>query len=150
LYTLQKKSKNQPKDINWDYYLDAMRNGPQLSGELSPLSFQRLIYYSLLSGHLPIPSNFTTVGKPHIFVNQYDSPIEVYSDETIEEMKEERLTMMNPDYQERKQSEKGSGQQPQPQGVPRGKVAIQEHPFAKMNSKQFDSNKSNVLGLIGK
>ncbi len=49
-----------------------------------------------LLGHLPIPSNFTTVGKPQIFVNQYDNPIEVYSEETIDEMKEERISITNP------------------------------------------------------
>ncbi len=92
------------------------------------------IYASLYVsvGHLPIPSNFTTVGKPQIFVNQYDSPIEVYSEaslswiayhneviflflrmqETIEEMKEERLTATNPEYAERaamKKKDQGGG-----------------------------------------
>ena len=52
-------------------------------------------------GFLPIPPNFTTVGRPQITVNQYDSPLEVYSDDTIEEMKEERLVMQNPDLAER-------------------------------------------------
>ena len=33
----------------------------------------------LSTGHLPIPANFTTVGKPAIYVNQYDNPIDVYS-----------------------------------------------------------------------
>ena len=52
-------------------------------------------------GFLPIPPNFTTVGRPQITVNQYDSPLEVYSDDTIEEMKEERLVMQNPEVAER-------------------------------------------------
>jgi len=30
--------------------------------------------------------NFTTVGKPRVTTNQYDNPIQCYSDETIEEM----------------------------------------------------------------
>jgi membrane-associated protease RseP (regulator of RpoE activity) len=66
-----------------EYYLDAMENGPDLSG------------------YLPIPPNFTTVGKPQITVNQYDNPIDVYSDDTLEEMKEERLVMQNPEVVDR-------------------------------------------------
>ena len=34
-------------------------------------------------------------------MNQYDSPLDVYSDDTLEEMKEERLVMQNPDLAER-------------------------------------------------
>ena len=30
-----------------------------------------------LSGHLPQPENFTTVGKQPIEINQYNSPMEV-------------------------------------------------------------------------
>ncbi len=30
-----------------------------------------------------------------------------------------------------------------------GRVALQEHPFAKMNAKQFDSSKSSVISMIG-
>ena len=52
-------------------------------------------------GFLPIPPNFTTVGKPQITVNQYDSPLDVYSDDTLEEMKEERLVLQNPDLADR-------------------------------------------------
>lgn len=32
--------------------------------------------------------NFTTVGKPRVTVNQYDNPIQCYSEDTIEEMTE--------------------------------------------------------------
>ena len=55
----------------------------------------------IFSGFLPIPPNFTTVGKPQITVNQYDSPLDVYSDDTLEEMKEERLVLQNPDLADR-------------------------------------------------
>lgn len=103
-------------DGNLDYYLDAMENGPKLSG------------------HLPIPANFTTVGKPQIFVNQYDSPLDVYSEDTIDEMKEDRLVNMNPDYQERLNEKKA--------------VQKSDNPFAKMNARKFDVSKSNVLDLI--
>ena len=54
--------KDAKRDANFNYYLDAMKTGPELPG------------------HLPIPSNFTTVGRPQIFVNQYDSPIDCYSE----------------------------------------------------------------------
>ena len=44
----------------------------------------------ILPGHLPIPANFTTVGKPAIYVNQYDNPIDVYSEVSH---KKHRLTL---------------------------------------------------------
>jgi len=101
-----------------EYYLDAMENGPQLSG------------------FLPIPPNFTTVGKPQITVNQYDSPLEVYSDDTIEEMKEERLVMQNPEVAERMN-------QAMPAQPPKS-----DNPLAALNARQFDPSKSSVLGCL--
>ena len=80
---------------------------------------------SLSTGHLPIPANFTTVGKPQIFVNQYDSPIEVYSEDTIKEMAENRLTTKAGD------GVSGNFGVGSPEG-------------------RFDPKNSNVLGLIGK
>ena len=62
---------------------------------------QTINLYNLFAGFLPIPPNFTTVGKPQITVNQYDSPLDVYSDDTLEEMKEERLVLQNPDLADR-------------------------------------------------
>jgi len=97
-----------------EYYFDAMQNGPQLSG------------------YLPVPPNFTTVGKPQIVVNQYDSPLDVYSDDTLEEMKEERLTMQNPEVVERINQ----------------KLPASDNPLAAMQARQFDPSKSNVLGAI--
>lgn len=38
-------------------------------------------------GHMPQPPNFTTVGRLGIEINQYNCPIEAYSDNTIEEMR---------------------------------------------------------------
>ena len=57
----------------------------------------KILPANFIPGYLPLPDNFTTVGKPQIVVNQYDSPLDVYSDDTLEEMKEERLTMQNPE-----------------------------------------------------
>jgi len=107
-----------------EYYLDAMENGPQLSG------------------FLPIPPNFTTVGRPQITVNQYDSPLDVYSDDTLEEMKEERLVMQNPDLAERinKASESVDG-------PPRPKMS--DNPLAMMANKKFDPTKSSVISCLG-
>lgn len=107
------KKKN---DKEWGYYYDAMQNGPGLSG------------------HMPIPTNFTTVGKPQICVNQYDSPIQVYSEDTIKEMAENKLIATNPEYAERAAAAKGA----QPGGLTAGS-----------NGQQFDAKNSNVMGLIG-
>jgi len=106
-----------------EYYLDAMENGPDLSG------------------YLPIPPNFTTVGKPQITVNQYDSPLDVYSDDTLEEMKEERLVMQNPDLADRiTASQVDAGKQHQP---PKS-----DNPLAAQQGRKFDPTKSAVLQAL--
>merc|ERR1711963_422947 len=101
-----------------EYYLDAMENGPDLSG------------------YLPIPPNFTTVGKPQITVNQYDSPLDVYSDDTLEEMKEERLVMQNPDLADRMSK-----------AAPQKKS---DNPMAAMQARSngFDPRTSQVLSVL--
>merc|ERR1739844_672742 len=48
-------------------------------------------------GHLPQPDNFTTCGRLGIEVNQYNNPIECYADETIEEMREEKILVDHPE-----------------------------------------------------
>lgn len=116
----RKKGAKGQGNIDWDYYTDAMENGPQLSG------------------HLPIPKNFTTVGKPQICVNQYDNPIEVYSDETIEEMKDERLVMTNPEFANRIAQHKETT-----------KPKMSDNPLAAQAARKFDSTKSNVIGMLG-
>jgi len=106
-----------------EYYLDAMENGPDLSG------------------YLPIPPNFTTVGKPQITVNQYDSPLDVYSDDTLEEMKEERLVMQNPDLADRITASHvdGAKQQQPPKS---------DNPLAAQQGRKFDPTKSAVLQAL--
>lgn len=86
---------------------------------------------NLITGFLPIPDNFTTVGRPQIVVNQYDSPLDVYGEDTLEEMKEERLTMQNPEVMERIE-----------------KVKPPQNPLEAMQQRVFDPSKSNVLGCI--
>jgi hypothetical protein len=67
-----------------------------------------------------------------MYVNQYDSPLDCYSHDTLDDMLDERLTMMNPDVQER---------------VNRRKMeAVQ----ARSGNKRFDSSKSNVIALVGR
>merc|ERR1712025_859029 len=46
-------------------------------------------------GHLPQPDNFTTCGRLGIEINQYNTPVECYHDDTIEEMKRFSLTIQN-------------------------------------------------------
>merc|ERR1719402_274865 len=48
-------------------------------------------------GHLPQPDNFTTCGRLGIEVNQYNNPIECYADETIEDMREEKVIIDHPE-----------------------------------------------------
>ncbi|CAB4067958.1 MAGI3 [Lepeophtheirus salmonis] len=66
-----------------------------------------------LSGFLPLAPNFTTV-------------------DTLEEMKEERITMMNPDLVDRIQD----------------KVPQSDNPMAIMQGRKFDPTKSNALNAI--
>ena len=89
-------------------------------------------WYNYLSGFLPLPDNFTTVGKPQIVVNQYDSPLDVYSEDTLDEMKEERLTMQNPEVMERINQ----------------KAPVSDNPLAAQQARQFDPARSNVLGAL--
>ena len=52
-------------------------------------------------GHLPQPDNFTTVGRLGIEINQYNNPLECYADETIEEMREEKVLLDHPELADR-------------------------------------------------
>jgi hypothetical protein len=64
-------------------------------------------------------------------VNQYDSPIDCYSDDTLEEMKEERLVLQNPEATERLVQK-----------------AAPVNPLAAMQARKFDPTKSNVIGCL--
>ena len=52
-------------------------------------------------GHLPQPDNFTTCGRLGIEVNQYNNPIECYADETIDDMREEKVIVDHPEMAEK-------------------------------------------------
>ena len=62
-------------------------------------SFQAMQHHGL--GHLPQPDNFTTVGRLGIEVNQYNNPIECYHDDTIEDMREEKVIIDHPELAEK-------------------------------------------------
>ncbi len=52
-------------------------------------------------GHLPQPDNFTTCGRLGIEISQYNNPLECYADETIEEMREEKVLLDHPELADR-------------------------------------------------
>jgi len=90
-------------------------------------------------GHLPQPDNFTTVGRLGIEVNQYNNPIECYHDDTIEDMREEKVIIDHPELAEKilkGNSEKHKEHQVNP-------MAAQ-----KARSNNWDPKKSSVLMAI--
>merc|ERR1711913_241252 len=115
-----KIDKNKRHLIGSDYYLDAMQNNG-------------------LKGHIPQPDNFTTVGKLGIEINQYNCPIECYADETIEEMREEKVLLDHPEIADR--MVKQNTQQHEKN---------QMNPMAaqKLRSNNWDPAQSSVLKAI--
>merc|ERR1712025_176392 len=85
-------------------------------------------------GHLPQPDNFTTCGRLGIEVNQYNNPIECYSDDTIEEMRDEKIILDNPDLAEK--MIKGNAEK------------HQVNPVAAQKMQHFDPKRSSVLMAI--
>jgi len=88
-------------------------------------------------GHLPQPDNFTTCGRLGIEVNQYNNPIECYSDDTIEDMREEKVVLDHPEVADKII-----------------KTNTQKHESAKVNPvamqklQGFDPKRSSVLMAI--
>merc|ERR1712055_1157649 len=77
---------------------------PQAGKERSNKSRARMGYDYIMEamqhhglGHLPQPDNFTTCGRLGIEVNQYNNPIECYNDDTIEDMREEKVILDPPE-----------------------------------------------------
>jgi len=77
----KERSAKKNKKMGLDYILEAMQ------------------HHGL--GHLPQPDNFTTCGRLGIEVKQYNNPIECYSDDTIEGMREEKVIMDFPEAAEK-------------------------------------------------
>merc|ERR1711988_20760 len=87
-------------------------------------------------GHLPQPDNFTTCGRLGIEINQYNNPVECYHDDTIEEMRDEKIILDHPELAERVKST----QKPKEQVNP---MAAQ-----KMKANNYDPRRSAVLMAI--
>jgi len=91
-------------------------------------------------GHLPQPDNFTTCGRLGIEVNQYNNPIECYSDDTIEDMREEKVILDHPELADK--VIKGNTEKHQEQN--RAKM----NPVAAQKLQHFDPKRSSVLMAI--
>ena len=72
-----KDTKKKAKRMGMEYILEAMQ------------------HHGL--GHLPQPDNFTTCGRLGIEINQYNNPVECYHDDTIEEMRDEKIILDHPE-----------------------------------------------------
>ena len=64
---------------------------------ISIISFDGLEFQCITLNVNPQPDNFTTCGRLGIEVNQYNNPIECYADETIEDMREEKVIVDHPE-----------------------------------------------------
>jgi len=87
----------------------------------------------------PQPDNFTTCGRLGIEVNQYNNPIECYADETIEDMREEKVIVDHPELADKlvkANTQKHKEQQVNP-------LAAQ-----KTRAQNWDPKRSSVLMAI--
>jgi len=90
-------------------------------------------------GHLPQPDNFTTCGRLGIEINQYNNPLECYADDTIEEMREEKVLLDHPELADRML--KQNTQQHEKQQM--NPIAAQ-----RLKSNNWDPAQSSVLKAI--
>jgi len=90
-------------------------------------------------GHLPQPDNFTTCGRLGIEINQYNNPVECYHDDTIEEMRDEKIILDHPELADK--IVKGNAQKHKD---------VQMNPMAaqKMKANNYDPRRSAVLMAI--
>jgi len=91
-------------------------------------------------GHLPQPDNFTTCGRLGIEVNQYNNPIECYSDDTIDDMRDEKVVLDNPDLADK--MIEGNAKKHQDQNKQK------MNPVAAQKMIHFDPKRSSVLMAI--
>jgi len=84
-------------------------------------------------GHLPQPDNFTTCGRLGIEVNQYNNPIECYSDDTIEDMREEKVILDHPEVADK---------------LIKSNTQKHTNPMAAQKLLAFDPKRSSVLMAI--
>merc|ERR1712179_578415 len=90
-------------------------------------------------GHLLQPDNFTTCGRLGIEINQYNNPLECYNDDTIEEMREEKVIIDHPELADK--LVKGNTQQHEKQQM--NPIAAQ-----RLKSNNWDPAQSSVLKAI--
>ena len=89
-------------------------------------------------GHLPQPDNFTTCGRLGIEINQYNNPVECYHDDTIEEMRDEKIILDHPELADKI---KGNTQKHKEKQI--NPLAAQ-----KMKANNYDPRRSAVLMAI--
>merc|ERR1712090_23870 len=82
------------------------------------------------------PDNFTTCGRLGIEVNQYNNPIEVYSDDTIEDMREEKVVLDHPEVADKLVKSNAKKHEMNP-------IAAQ-----KLKTDKFDPKRSSVMAAI--
>ena len=105
------------KRMGMEYILEVDR-GTLLLLEMSLLLLLQAMQHHGL-GHLPQPDNFTTCGRlgieinqvqiieiflhevSDIFTSQYNNPVECYADDTIEEMRDEKIILDHPEIAEK-------------------------------------------------
>merc|ERR1712165_426232 len=90
-------------------------------------------------GHLPQPDNFTTCGRLGIEINQYNNPVECYADETIDDMREEKVIVDHPELADKLL--KGNTQKHKDHQM--NPIAAQ-----KLKSANFDPKRSAVMMTI--
>ena len=112
-----KDTKKKAKRMGMEYILEAMQ------------------HHGL--GHLPQPDNFTTCGRLGIEINQYNNPVECYHDDTIEEMRDEKIILDHPELADKI---KGNSQKHKEQINP---MAAQ-----KMKANAYDPRRSAVMMAI--
>jgi len=112
-----KDTKKKAKRMGMEYILEAMQ------------------HHGL--GHLPQPDNFTTCGRLGIEINQYNNPVECYHDDTIEEMRDEKIILDHPELADKI---KGNTQKHKEQINP---MAAQ-----KLKANNYDPRRSAVLMAI--
>merc|ERR1719357_2127472 len=108
----------------------------RLGSNLSAFNFWAAIGFIWCSCFFAL--NFTTCGRLGIEVNQYNNPIEVYSDDTIEDMREEKVVLDHPEVADKllKSNAKKHEHQMNP-------IAAQ-----KLKADKFDPKRSSVMAAI--
>merc|ERR1712013_581732 len=131
-----------PLVLSWTLEMVSPTVSPSMKVMLSPMLLSVLTLLAMQHhglGHLPQPDNFTTCGRLGIEVNQYNNPIECYADETIDDMREEKVVVDHPELAEKML--KGNNQKHKEHQM--NPIAAQ-----KLKSANFDPKRSAVMMAI--